>query len=91
MHACDISVFVLACRTPTLTLQARAAAIAIIVIQTIAFLAFGWALWPVWLASLLAWIMGGIQLCMFTKCCYIAAGICYIFGLISNLVGVAFW
>lgn len=71
--------------------QARGSAIAIIVVHAVSVLAAGWWLWTTWLASLIAFIMGGIQLCMFTKCTYITAGSLYIVGCVFDLVAMAFW
>lgn len=77
----QISVFVA-------SLQARGSAIAIIVVHGIHLLALGFLVPTVWVASLIAFIMGGVHLCMFQKCTYICAGVFYILGAIIDIVTV---
>lgn len=72
----------------SVSLQARGCAIAIIVVHGIHLLALGFAWWATWIASLIAFIMGGIHLCMFQKCTYICAGVFYIVGAIVDLITV---
>lgn len=71
--------------------QARGSVVAVIVFHGIALLAFGFASWYTWLGSMVAFIMGGVHLCMFTKCTYITAGCLYIVGFFFDLTAVADW
>ena len=68
--------------------QARGCAITIIVVHGIHLLAFGFLSPIAWIASLIAFIMAGIHLCMFQKCTYICAGIFYILGFIVDIASV---
>ncbi len=86
-----LNCFVVSPPTPSFDLQARGTAIAIIVIHVLVILVLGWWSWASWLAGLIAWIMGGVQLCMFNKCCYITAGCLYIVGGILDIFMVAVW
>lgn len=70
---------------------ARGSVIAAIVIHAVSMIAFGFYFWTTWIASLITFIMGGIQLCQFTKCCYMVAGSLYIVGCILDLVSMAAW
>ena len=71
-------------------LQARGCAITIIVVHGIHLLAFGFFFPTPWVAGLIAFIMAGIQLCMFQKCTYICAGIFYILGFIVDVSSVVY-
>ena len=71
-------------------LQARGCAITIIVVHGIHLLVLGFLTPTAWIASLIAFIMAGIQLCMFQKCTYICAGVFYIVGFIVDVASVVY-
>ncbi|CAM9948934.1 unnamed protein product [Ectocarpus sp. 4 AP-2014] len=70
---------------------ARAAAITNIIVHVIALVCFGWLFWEIYLASLIAWVMGGVLLCNYTKCAYTICGLFFLLGCALDIAQAVWW
>ncbi|CAM9700115.1 unnamed protein product [Ectocarpus sp. 12 AP-2014] len=70
---------------------ARGCAICAIIVHVGALLVFGWLwLWQ-WIASVLAFIMCGVLLCMYDRCAYITGGILFAVAAVFDILVLLEW